>query len=336
MKRSQILLLLFVLLGSVTGYFLYNQKQQPDYSTLTADRNFAPDNIEDIHRIFIAHRDGYIADLKKRGSQWMINEDQVVRKNAIDNVLDAVERIKVKYKPPTNAVPNMVQNLATEGIKVELYDAKDKLLKTYYIGGSTADERGTFAIMEGSEQPYVTHIPGWEGNLRFRFNFKGDDWRDKTLFRYRIQDVQELSIQYPKQRNLSFKMTRKGNEFEVLPFNDASPRKPIPPNQSRVDAFLAGFNEIIAEAFENDNPIQDSILQLLPFSIINIKDQQGNEREVKLFPIVLDGVSIDPKSGLRIMQKEIERYFVEVDNKDFMLAQNRLIKEILWAYDYFF
>ncbi|MCB9291126.1 MAG: hypothetical protein H6560_27725 [Lewinellaceae bacterium] len=55
----------------------------------------------------------------------------------------------------------MVESLATEGMKVELYDKDGGLLKAYYVGGSTSDERGTYMIMEGAEQPYVpTFRPG--------------------------------------------------------------------------------------------------------------------------------------------------------------------------------
>ena len=64
----------------------------------------------------------------------------------------------------------MVKSLASEGIKVELYDRKGEKIKAYYVGGATPDERGTYMIMENAEEPYVAHIPSWEGNLRFRFN----------------------------------------------------------------------------------------------------------------------------------------------------------------------
>lgn len=337
MDRTKILLIIFFLIGIVFGYWAVTQLGKgEDYSTLTADREFAPDNIEEVTRVFIADRNGNISDLRKQGNQWIYNEKYPASPNVIENLLDAVERIKVKYKPANAAVPDMVQNLATEGIKVELYNSSNRLLKIYYIGGSTIDERATYAILEGEDQPYVTHIPGWEGNLRYRFNLTGDDWRDKTLLKYKVEDIQEVSIQYPKQTDLSFRLTQKDDVYDVTPFNEAGLKKSSSPDQSKVEAYLMGFNQIIAEAFENDNPIQDSILQLVPFSIISVKDKAGKTRTIKLFPIILDGEGIDPKSGLRLGQQEVERYFLEVDNQDFMLGQNRLLKEILWAYDYFF
>ena len=97
----------------------------------------------------------------------------------------------------------MVSNLATEGIKVEIYDRQDELIKTYYVGGAPPDERGTYMMLEGFEQPYVAHIPGWDGNLRFRYNLVGDEWRSRILFPGELEEIESVSIAYPRQRSKS-------------------------------------------------------------------------------------------------------------------------------------
>lgn len=317
------------------GYLIYSQSKEDNTSLLVADRQFAAEDIERVHKIFLADRRGNQTLLTRQNGYWLYNNEHRARQNAVDNLLDAVRRIQVKYKPPEAAVENMIGDLSSQGIKVELYDNDDKLLKTYYIGGGTADERGTHAIMEGAEQPYVTHIPGWEGNIRFRYNLKGDDWRDKTLLSFLPEEIASISVEYPKQKNKSFRLFNEEGEYSVTPFYEITPVIDKPVIQGKAEAYLTKFESIVAEAFENDNPVRDSVLQQVPFSIITVKNRAGIETELRLFPIIPRGVAIDPKTGLQ-QRGQIERFFVEYNREDFMLAQNRILKDILWGYEFFF
>ncbi|MBK7871403.1 MAG: DUF4340 domain-containing protein [Saprospiraceae bacterium] len=332
MKKTLILLISFALFGSVTAWYLLTQ--QDDKTTLLAkDQRFSIEDSENIYKIFIASKKGEKTTLERKENYWLYNGEYKARPNAIENLLDAITRVQVKYKPPTAAVDNMVKDLATNGLKVELYNNNNKLLKTYYVGGSTADERGTYMIMEGSNQPYVTYIPSWEGNIRFRYNLTGEDWRDKTIFTYKQDDIQSVSIEYPKQRNQSFRLERSGNGFEIKPFYETTPIVNQPISEGKVEAFLEGFKSLGAEAFENENPRRDSILKLMPFSIIKISSKDGDSTTVRLFPIIPE---YDPAVTRLPNADAVERYFLDWNGQDFMLIQHRVFSKILWGYDFFF
>lgn len=322
MKRTTLFLIIFLLLGSATVWYLMSKPD--DKTTLAgADRRFKVENTDDIYKIFIADRKGIETTLERKNGEWIYNNQYKARPNAVDNVLDAVRRMEIQYKPPLAAVPNMIKSLAAEGIKVELYNKTNQKLKSYYIGGATADERGTYAIMDGAEQPYVVSIPGWEGNIRFRFNLKGDDWRDKTIFAENAEDIQSVSVEYPKNKNKSFKLERVGNTFQITPFYDITPIIHRPYKEGSVERYLEGFSNLGAEAFESDNPNREKTLQLLPFSIITVKEKSGAEKTVRLYPIFTA-----PNNS--------ERYFADVSNGDFMLVQHLVFAKILWGYDFFF
>ncbi len=332
MKRTIILLLAFLSLGGITTWYL--RTQQDDKTTLAgADRRFAVENADDIYKIFIADRKGVTTMLERQENEWRYNGKYKARPNAMDNLLDAITRVQVKYKPPQAAVKNMVIDLATNGLKVELYHKNGNLLKAYYVGGSTPDERGTYMIMDGAEQPYVAYIPGWEGNLRFRYNLVGEDWRDKTIFNFDQDDIQSVSVEYPKQKNKSFRLERIGSEFDVKPFYDVTPVINRPLNPGKVEAYLEGFKSLGAEAFENQNPRRDSILQLVPFSIISLTDKAGNEIVVKLYPIF---PKVNPGATQLPGADAVERYFLDWNSEDFMLIQHRVFSKILWGYEFFF
>lgn len=322
MKRTTLFLIIFLLLGSATTWYILSKPDEKT-SLAGADRRFKVENTEEIYKIFIADRDGAKTTLERKDGYWLYNGKYTARPNAMDNLLDAIRRVEIQYKPPTAAVKNMITSLATEGIKVEIYNKNNKLLKSYYVGGATADERGTYMIIDGAEQPYVASIPGWEGNLRFRYNLTGDDWRDKTVFAEKAENIESVSIEYPKNRNKSFRLERKGNNYTITPFYETTPKIQRPYKEGSAERYLEGFRSLGAEAFENENPKRDSIRQLVPFSIITLKNKEGNERIVKLFPLF--GTS-----------DQVERYLADVNTGDFMLVQHLVFGKILWGYEFFF
>ncbi len=337
-NRTVVLLILFVLLGGGTLWYL-NSKPEEKTTLLGADREFAFEDTSRIHKIFLADREGETVTLERDGKYWTYNAQYRARPNAVENLLDAIRRVEVKYKPPQAAIPNMVRDLAAYGIKVELYDRRDQLLKSYYVGGGTADERGTHMIMEDAEQPYVCYLPSWEGNIRFRYNLKGEDWRDKTIFQDRPQEIAAISVEYPKQRSKSFRLERTAGGFKVRPFYATTPEINGRVNEGLVRTYLDGFRWIAAEAFETTNPLRDSILQLVPFSTITLKRTDGQEKTVRLFPIFLENEVLDPKYGLRTTTPNVpaERFFADVQHSgDFMLVQQRVFGKLLWAYPFFY
>ena len=147
--KTAILLAVVVVLGGITWWYL---RQGDAKSTLLgADRQFAVKNTDEIYKIFIVDRQENKTTLERKDGYWLYNGRWRTRPTAIKNLLEAVRNVEMMYKPPRSAVTNMVKSLAAEGIKVELYDRNNKLIKAYYVGGATANETGTYMIMDGAE-----------------------------------------------------------------------------------------------------------------------------------------------------------------------------------------
>ncbi|MEL7021064.1 MAG: DUF4340 domain-containing protein [Bacteroidota bacterium] len=339
MQRTIVLLVVFFLLGGAAYWLASRDDRQTTTSTIGQDRMFKVEDVENIRKIFIADRDGRRTTLtRKDAERWIYNDKYPARPDAMRNLLDAIQKIEMKYKPADAAVRGMVADLATDGIKVEIYKKGDTPAKTYYIGGASNDERGTYAIIEGSDQPYVVNIPSWEGNIRFRYNLVGDDWRDRAVFAAEVEEINVVSIDYPRQQNKSFKLQRKDEyEFEVVPFYELTPRFDRPVNQGRVESFLTGFENIGAEDFKNEVPVKDSVRQLQPFAIISMTDNSGETRSARFFPIVQNYQIYDEENDIALNQRTIvERYHVDVSNGDFMMVQNLVFQKLFWQYENFF
>lgn len=337
MKRTIILLALFLLLGG--GAFWYLNTKEDEKTTLAgADRRFAVEDINQVYKIFIADREGKRTTLERKDGYWLYNGKYKARPTVMEPLLEAIQRMQIQYKPPKAAEEKMVKALATQGLKVELYDKDGGQLKAYYLGGATADERGAFAIMDGAEHPYVVELPAWEGNLTVRFARFGDDVRDKDIFSEPVENIQSVSIEYPKQRDQSFRLEATADGYEVKPFFDYTPLIRRPYRDGAAETFLVNFEGLSAEEFSNNYPGRDSILQLVPFSVITLVNKQGDTTQARFFPIIPDQyITQDVKSGGLIeVSSDIERYYVGLNEKDLLVAQHLLLRKAFWSYSSFF
>lgn len=337
MRRTLLLLALFLLLGA--GVFWYLNNGDDEKTTLAgADRDFAVEDIGQVYKIFIADREGGRTTLERKDGYWLYNGDYKARSTVMEPLLQAIQNMRIKYKPPQASVKNMVEALATQGLKVELYGKNGQKLKSYYLGGATADERGAFAIIDGAEQPYVVELPAWEGNVTVRFAHKGDEWRDKRIFSEEPENIQSVSIEYPRQRDLSFRLEATADGYEAKPFFETTPLISRPYREGSVETFLAKFESLSAEEFINNHPDRDSILQLVPFSIITLVNKQGDTTQARFYPIIPEKyISQDIKTGGIIeVSSDIERYYVSLDDRDLLLAQHLVLREAFWSYGSFF
>ncbi|HFA49595.1 MAG TPA: DUF4340 domain-containing protein [Bacteroidetes bacterium] len=331
MKKNYLLIFVFLVLAAGTGWYLYSDNDKGGEHALGWDRKFAVENPEEIYTVFIGKRSGETTILKREGDHWTVNGEAKASPNAVENVLEAITDVTLKFVPPRAATDHIVKELAARGIKVEVYNKAGKLLKAYYVGGVSSDARATFFIMEGAEQPMAVEIPQMEGQIRTRYDMTGDSWKDRTVFGYEPEDIQAVSIEYPKQRNKSFKLRRKDKGFEVLPFYDNVPPIRRPLLNGNVEGFLVGFKSLMAESFENGYAKKDSVRQTIPFAIISVTDRKGNVKTAAFYQTY----RINAYTGQR-KTDFVERYLADISTGDWMLTQHRVFQKVFWAYEGFF
>jgi hypothetical protein len=329
-KSTRILLLVLLLLAGATTVLFYFGRS-PSSTIKSWDREFAVPDAGSIQKIFLADRKGNQTNLERSGDGWTYNGKYPANLTVVNSLLEAITRVELQFIPPGSAVEPMVKDLATNGIKTEIYGKDGKLLKAYYVGGATPDETGTYMIMEGSEQPYVTELPYLYGSIRIRYALTGDQWRDKGIFRLDPNRIDYVSVEYPKLKNRSFILEKKDGDYAVRPFYETTPPITLPYKKGSAENYLTGFESIVAEAYENTNPLRDTIVQRLPFAIITVRTDDGAEKVARLHPAISSNRHME--SGPPVY----ERYLVEVfPQNDFMLLQDRLVTQVLWGYDFFF
>ena len=180
-RRNSLLLALLVALAA--GTYWLSARRAGSLSTLSADATtFSIADTAAVDKVFLAYKDGQQHTLTRAArSYWRLDNKYDVRPDHIKNLLETLKRMEVQAPVPRAARNSVVRGLATSGVKVEVYQ-HGELAKTFYVGGTTQDELGTFMILAGSEQPYIVHIPGFNGFLTSRFKADARTWRQVPIF----------------------------------------------------------------------------------------------------------------------------------------------------------
>lgn len=286
MKPILILVFAFGLLGIGAYFAIDHQKKTKAGSSISPDMDFAVSNPEDIHRIFLADKSGKTALLERKDGKWIYNKTAEARQTAVELLLGTMSKIRVNYVPPEAAEPNIINSIAAEGVKVEIYGKDGNKLKVYYVGGVTPDETGTYMMMEGADKPYVIHIPTMRGSVRVQYRLEEDEWLSRMIFEEKVDQIQAISVEYPQNKSESFKLekTSEGN-YQISPFYSTTPVSKSTQKKGSAEAYLITFEKLGAEAIEKPNAAKDSILNMVPFAIITLKNTSGTEKQVAFWPV---------------------------------------------------
>lgn len=340
-NKNLLLLALFAALGGLAFYFL-KTKDTKNSRTDNWDMQFSVPKAEEVvQKIRMTDRSGAQATLERqKDNTWMINGRYQARQGSADLLVQTIRRVAVKYIPPNASVEGMMTNLTVYGIRVDIYGRGDDLLKTWYVGGVTPDDRGTYMIMEGSKQPYVAHIPGEESQLRPRFLIKEDEWRDRSVFAEKPEEISQISVEYPQYQGFSYLLNKvDAGNYEVKPFYPNQIVSQKPATRGKAESYLLMFEKIVAEGFENNNRLRDSVIRLVPFASITVKKTDGSTENVRFYPVYPrdnDGNVLSPESTVPFNGK-VERYFAYKEpEKDFFLTQHVVVGKLFANYPWFF
>lgn len=330
---KKILILLALLLGLLAIAYFAIPKEESDSSITKNDRDFRIENVHDIHKIKMKSRRMPEMHLSRSGNEWLINYKHTARQNTVKRLLEITKEMRLKYIPHRNALPGIKDEMELLGVHVELLDKNDQLLKSYVVGSGTADERGTYVQMTGSNQPYVMEMAAYEGSIRGLFYLTPEEWRDRSILRENTDQIKKVTVEYPKSKNDSFVLDVEQNTVE--PFYSHSLQSKARPKEGTLLAYLKGFEQVNMEAFENNHPKKDSISQLVPFMRLTIENTDNTSKELKFFPI-RDLKFYDINTSKIEDTKNVERYFVSCSWGDFIMAQQLLVKKLFRPIDYFY
>ena len=181
-KKSQRILKYLVAILLIILIYLSYSTQNRSSSIRSDKKNFEVSDTTKIERIELSNRNLQMVSLRRSVVGWTLNDTLFANQSSVNLILKTIKEMRVKNPIARSALKNVIERMGIQNTKVEIF-SNNKKIRTIYVGGETADQLGTFMMLEGAKEPYVVHIPGFNGYLSSRFHCRESDWRDKNIFR---------------------------------------------------------------------------------------------------------------------------------------------------------
>lgn len=288
MKPNRIAIILVIILGALSFWFIINNKKGTIKETL---RDFAVTDTAEVDKIFLADKKGNSSTLERNpsGQGWTVNGKYQVRMDVMQTLLGTMKKVDIKEPVGKKAMDNVIKQLAADAIRCEIY-SDNELVKAYYIGSYTQDMTGTYMIlmdpetMKPSAKPFITYIPGFEGYLTTRYITEEKLWRDRTAMRYIPSEIQSVKLEIPDRPELGYELAVKGNnDYELAMLTGKEKVENIDP--LAVKQYLSYFQQLNFESLDMGMTQKeiDSTLKSTPLNILTVTDNKGNKNRIKFF-----------------------------------------------------
>ncbi|NEN24323.1 DUF4340 domain-containing protein [Cryomorpha ignava] len=286
MKKLLPLLILVAIAIALAYYFTTSVNVKG--TSVESQTSFAISDTASIGKIFIADRAGNTATLSRDGSGWFVNGKYPAREDAVATLLKTFKNVYIQRPVPKDAQEQVNRVMAGASNKVEIYDRKEKWIKTWYVGHATMDKKGTYMLLESpnggrSTAPFIMDLRGFIGMLNTRFFTNENEWRSVGILRYPDMNLQEIEVFYPNDPSSSFKIDYNGgNDISLFQFPENEAVQNF--DTAIVKDYMLNFKLASFENYKTglSEAAEDSIANSTPFQIIKVKDA-NQEREIKLW-----------------------------------------------------
>jgi hypothetical protein len=327
MKKTNLILIILVVLLTATITVIYIVRNT---DKKTVFRDFAVQDTATVDKIFLIDKNNNSVLLERKENFWTANEKYKARRDFTNLLLETIKKLEVSAPVPDSKLDKVLKDLSVSGVKCEIYQ-NGELSKTYYIGGVTDDNTGTYMIMEESDVPFILRIPGFNGFLNVRYNTEINEWREKIIFNYQFQDIAKVKVEYPGNNSESFIAVSNGNNtFNLTELNG----KPVNFrfDTIKVKEFISSCKFIGFEAYIMDSLQQfkcDSLSKQPVLARYTIEDIKGKKRSFKTHYRQNINKYMDDDGNLYAW--DIDRLYGVIDDKEVVLLQYFIIDPITIA-----
>lgn len=332
MKKNSIYILLVIVVVA-SAFYLYKSKSKGTIANSLKD--FSVEDTASITKINIVAKNGSALLLDKQDNKtWKVNGLYQARTDMIAVLLETLKRVEVKSPVNKTMRDKLIKQMSSSAVRVQVFKGKSEI-KTFYVGGATQDGLGTFMLLEGADEPFITHIPGFDGYLSTRFSTDGELWRDRAVFRYAPPSIDLVKVDYANNPQNSFTLRIQDKNYIRLVNNLGDTAKGNI-NGEFLRQYLDQFSNINYESsIALRQSLRDSVL--IPanwIATISVYDKKGQVKYAKLFQRYYNGLEFAPTGNEA--EYDHERYFVLTDNNMLVNGQRRIFDPLLVKYNDFF
>ncbi|MCS7188191.1 MAG: hypothetical protein RMJ66_06650 [Bacteroidia bacterium] len=134
-------------------------------------------------------------DLRRSQGTWYIGDTLEAFTQPVKTLLHTLSAQMPRAPVAPPAIRNVLQFLRDHRIEVSLY-FQDGKKEVFYVGGPTPDQKASYMLRPGSDQPYEVFLPGLEGYVTSRYYPDIGVWQPNLIFDARIADLQAIQLDF--------------------------------------------------------------------------------------------------------------------------------------------
>lgn len=183
-------------------------------------------------------------DLRKNEEGiWIVNQTYRAFEPQIGYLLTTLHRLQVKEILTGKGLESAEKIINLMNTRVEI-EGPNGPIKTYILGTSARDSKGSLMQLEGASQPFIVERPDLQGFINPFFTIDVDIWRERLLWRATVQELNEIRMEWPAEPSRNFWITQEDERpWTLQPGGEA-------PNQEKLAAYLDQFQgAVFAESF---------------------------------------------------------------------------------------
>jgi hypothetical protein len=322
-KNSWLLLVLFFLLLAA-AYFFFTRGSG---SFRNADKQFSVTDTSLIRKVEITCGDDSVT-LQRQDGQWTVDNMYPAREQLIRGLLSALHRLQPDVPVSRKKHDEILRQLRGHAKKVTI-TMVGRPAKIYYAWHDSLNGGATYMVLEGSDQPFRMHVPGWTvTDIYSLYRTRGSFWRDNVLFSLQPAMISSVEVRHNDHPEASFRIEKQGEGWIL---SRLSGNKPIDScSRDNLMNYLyyfinVRFDEILAEG---DVPSREQTAGQ-PAAVISVKLTDGTATMVRFYPRYFTG-----DDGERVM--DMNRLYLRMnDSQEVILARYIQVDLILKDLSYF-
>lgn len=314
-RQIAIVVLLVALLGIIGYTFL-----QPNKSTIQSTMSdFSIQDTSSVDKIFIANMRGDQVLLERlEGSNWRLNGKYVANIHTVNIFLETAKLMTVKAPVAKARYDKTIRDLATIGIKVEIYQGGSSPSKVYYVGTPNQNHTGNYMKLEDADLPYLVHIEGFRGFLSPRFSPYEVDWRSKSIFKLNPKEIAQVRVTSTENEDAGF-LIKQTPEGEIELYNPLN----LPVNgweKGYVLEYLDRFRIVNFESWEETKSVTfiDSVMNSTPLETYELTTHDGVTTKIETFLKPLKG-GMDLEGNP--IDYDQDRMYAVINEQEFVVIQ---------------
>ena len=350
-KKNFISIIIIAILVIIAGILIGNNRYLSSLRSEAAD--FTVYDTASITKLFFADKSGNQVVLQRNGNGWTVNDQYYANQNMVNEMLYTLNRMRIKMPVSIKKSDNIVTRMSSTNTKVEVYQMTprinlfnkvklfyhEKRTKVFYIGDVTQDNQGTYVLKEGGDKVFIVHLHGFRGFISSRFTANPIDWRDHTIFREKMGDIESVKLEINDDPANGFIIKENGRyQYSINRLNG----EPLVFDTLRVLNLMSSFNNVRFEAFLNDvEPARrDSIINSPFQQRLTLTTKDGKSSSVTTYTMRTNAdmflYSEEDLENYDDMIKDPDhKYALLSDGNEFVLIQDFVFGKLLKPADYY-